>query len=361
MSRAYSTYSVRELYERKDINPKFLSDMTDRQKESLTRSIQFLMAAAKTRPKIAHLSIYKAFIENDAYQDEENLRAALFEIAEAGFPEDFMASEYTVTADLNGELHPELIRAATSSSTTRDSLIRQRDTARQGVEAASATFNTALAALARNNELLEKFSPESTDAAIKRTIDGINQVHKDGLWQFLGVSGGNLCFITANRVTMTYFVTGSRPDTCDAGHWLLYLNPSTKRIRLRSLTVESIYHPHVTTSGEVCWGDHKAIIPELLMTFDIVQLSRLAHSLLSTFGGTPYVSFGDFKMVNKTTMLNQALLLDQNTDFAWTYRVKEMADIIISKLQERNATREDLLTRLVASKCIIKSEGSSGN
>ena len=59
---------------------------------------------------------------------------------------------------------------------------------------------------------------------------------------------------------------------------------------------DNYFHPHISNSGEVCWGNAEGTVQQALGSGDFARVLELLQAVLVTYNPeSPYVSFEDFK------------------------------------------------------------------
>ena len=131
--------------------------------------------------------------------------------------------------------------------------------------------------------------------------DQIRAIDDGGFWEFVGMEGtSSFKFKTRNNINLEYKNAAIGADIrVNMGKFQAAFNYSDSRIRVmpaeNNINVGGYYHPHINSSGEICWGTAQAQASNELSKGLIVNPFLLLAAVLTGYNsGSPYVNLQSF-------------------------------------------------------------------
>jgi hypothetical protein len=138
------------------------------------------------------------------------------------------------------------------------------------------------------------------------TIPGqISQIVQESFWEFFQLNGPNLDLITRNDVILTHKNSAADVDLrVNFGKFKTTVNLQNMTINVftheGNLNLDSFYHPHVYTNGNICWGTAASTVAGKLPKGEIADVLRLLASVLTNYNdGNPYRALAQFQGLAK--------------------------------------------------------------
>jgi hypothetical protein len=142
----------------------------------------------------------------------------------------------------------------------------------------------------------EEYTAVRLLAGIESNIEAqVQQIHSSSFWEFLELRDGHMLrFKTRQDVFMTHKNPAAGVDiTLNFGKFIAQFDLDRFIIKVyeceRNITVSGYYHPHIASSGNVCWGDAGAQVTSHLATHKIVEVMTLLATILTSYNSeNPY-------------------------------------------------------------------------
>jgi hypothetical protein len=155
------------------------------------------------------------------------------------------------------------------------------------------------------NSLVEAHRIETSIMAVERresTVSNqISQLIQENFWDFHELHGGILKLSTKNDVVLTHKNPAAGVDIrLNMGRYLAHLNLSTMGLSVfpyeDNLILSGYPHPHITESGNICWGSASNTVHEKLPTGQVMDVFRILASLLVNYNDSnPYIALAQFQ------------------------------------------------------------------
>ncbi len=139
-------------------------------------------------------------------------------------------------------------------------------------------------------------------ATTDRLVKEVAKIVAGGFWKFFGISGKNLCFITASNIIL--FEKNPKAGLNlqkDMGVYKIKLNleymDASVHIFYGNTRMNDNIHPYVSQGG-VCYGNSGNYYSRARQENDIVQMMNMLSMVLSTYSsaGGPYRRLADFRV-----------------------------------------------------------------
>jgi hypothetical protein len=330
--RKYESYSIREVVEK---YPPFVKDT---EVLAIADSLLFLNRATINTSAINDLSYFKCFYVDKLFTVEQ-VAERLHEIRVSGFDKKYMATKDKAPIGVVA-IPEELISQCVRSNgigEAKNAVVNAVDR----MSSASLALNTRISDLAIARERLATAIKLEEVNIAEMIYNGIDAIHKDGHWKFLGISGDRMLTFVSDFIYLRY-----EDEQIPLGHYLMRLDLYSRTLRMFPLSKmrDGYFHPHLSLDGNPCWGDAAPAVTDAFTTMDMVTLTRLSRALLTTFGHNPWINVTDLKENLSAFPRNSVAThrLMENT-WTWNYRVNEMPDIIASYSDNPQEIREMLL------------------
>lgn len=118
----------------------------------------------------------------------------------------------------------------------------------------------------------------------------ITEIESGNWWRFVYRTGNDLYFLTGRVVLRHYNPAASIDRTVDMGQYVARVNVSNKNVDVfpafntRTMADGSYsYHPHVSGSGGLCWGDGEDRWFDSMYAGDLVGAMNMLRALLTTY------------------------------------------------------------------------------
>lgn len=272
--------------------------------ESLTY-IKYLMTVTATSPK--RWNIFKIFGGEDG--NEQKLVTARNELNKR-FMEALAAqkAKQVETSDEALKILPELMEAI-DQGLEQSLAARKRDldnSLERHVNQITRLYNDvtrqikAMSDLSREKERLNGDNPVGT---IK---DELETVLKEGYWTNPILDGGWLYLNTQEEIILTQKNKAANIDIelnmgqlavkIDMTSFRMYVIPYKNNIAVSSGSFGTVYHPHVSGEGNICWGDAGPQVAEWQAGLNLGKILKMLYSLLFTYSDSaPYVTLKQMK------------------------------------------------------------------
>lgn len=293
MAKAYSDYSIGDL---KRLNLSFLVKDEDKEKEQRAAFTYLLKVAHSANIRIDDWKLLKVFgddSEPTMVTDKKEINKRMFEKIQAMpvpttcFGKDkLVLAKRDIISKTKGDLDDEILRKT-----------RERDSF---IEGASERYNAYLRNLRlatdRTTSLkaleILKASGELDDSV----YNSIASILNNDFWQYLFMDSSYIYFGTTKEVIQTEKNVAAGVDiTVNMGLLVAKLNFDSGSISVQpglgTLLVQNNYHTHVSSRGEICWGDASDRAADYITSKQYYELFCLLQTLLLTYSSAnPYVS-----------------------------------------------------------------------
>ena len=156
-----------------------------------------------------------------------------------------------------------------------------------------------IASIAKFKKELAELNGANTEDKI---ISDIQEICNGNFYEFLEINGSTITFITRNDIINTFKKPMANIDiTVNLGKFKILFDMNSLAMIVKpyqnNIMVETSYcHPHVSNSGNICWGNVSGRASELLQKFDVKNALLLLATLLTTYNEeAPYVALVTFK------------------------------------------------------------------
>ena len=125
-----------------------------------------------------------------------------------------------------------------------------------------------------------------------------NLMEGERFFQLIGVDFDSVLLYTRDPVTLRQYNPAAGVDvSVNLGQFWLRLKQGITRVYplFGNIVYEGYVHPHISTSGGICWGDQKKHAAELMAAGRIEEYLNLLQSLLTTYSDSnPYKPLSRF-------------------------------------------------------------------
>ena len=146
----------------------------------------------------------------------------------------------------------------------------------------------------------------ANESQTSNMADEVVGVMRANFWRFRDFNGSSILYETVSdiiltevnpaadlnlRVNLGKFIAEIALENCSLKVFhLCRLEPAAPRVQL-----ESYFHPHVASSGNVCWGDLKTRATAHQSKGELIQLMECLAALLTSYSPTnPYIALATF-------------------------------------------------------------------
>lgn len=179
--------------------------------------------------------------------------------------------------------------------TTLEQLARR---AKNSVEVKQRELDRALQELAESNRRLANIADLDSDQACA----GIHDVLATGWYRFLGIKDGAWLQFSTPEVTL-YHPGGDDEDEIEVnmGQYKVEIRVHDLSVRVRPyinnlFTEDGSFHPHVTSSGELCWGNALEARIKATEERDIGRILTLARAAIGCYNSnSPFTELTTFE------------------------------------------------------------------
>jgi len=175
----------------------------------------------------------------------------------------------------------------------KERLRRELEEQRESVQRRQERLNNAIAAAYETKQKIECFSGQSN------LTDEIEKISENQFWQFEKlVSRGDSPVLYLQ--TTTECVVRHREDSLNFGKFRAKISLGDPCITVLPFSNNlhynfEYYHPHVSTGGQVCWGNASSTVNENLVDGKLSNVVQLLQSLLMHYNSeSPYASYETF-------------------------------------------------------------------
>lgn len=164
-------------------------------------------------------------------------------------------------------------------------------------------YNDSISELIKNRRLLNMMNQREDNhfhEAIKKTL-------AKGIWKLEDITMTKIKLILVNDCILTWNDDDKGMDmVVNMGKFILDYTPKENRIRVLrgkgNLHYDGHWHPHIDTSGGVCWGNASSTIEGAKETQDVEKIADTVYLLLNEYNDeSPYVTLNDFEDVKNFT------------------------------------------------------------
>lgn len=305
MAKAYKDYTIADL---RRLNLSFLVNCKEPSEadEMRKRFTHLVVTAGAVGIPIDHLT-FERFAEQGSttrIADELSLNKILFELKHR-------ADTLLKTGGFNAEIIEtnikSIFKTITESGLNMSRLLRDRDSANSNVSAYYERYVQQLAKLKSINEqihTLQLMSLGANNEGEQTLMDELKAVIANPFFQLQKWDNEHSLFVfTTKPVVMQYVEPAAGiNESVNLGAYIVLLKfsdgtPEFKVNRYKSnLLSEGYYHPFVSTSGSVCFGNVSEDVAKLLFNKKYAQAFEYLQTLLTTYAAsTPYYDLFNLK------------------------------------------------------------------
>lgn len=235
----------------------------------------------------------------------------------------------------------------------KDELIRERNEHEARINRFQRDMQNYLQRIAEISTELIAFSEVK---AIDLTAE-IESIVKDGWYQFdsgrSATVNGTTDFYTlvfnTPRVNLAYYNKAAGVEmNVDMGRFRVHYAPGRGRVQVYKFednieASDSYYHPHVDTSGGVCWGNAGPIYTKVATSFKPSELFNALRVILQTYNdGSPYRDIMEFALVrNPELMAAQPTAYVEEEELAWVWGEELPANATADYIHEEEEHEDD--------------------
>jgi len=121
-------------------------------------------------------------------------------------------------------------------------------------------------------------------------LDQVIDIEADGWWKFVNRQADTLYFVTSRIVLKEYNPAAGIDCTVDMGQYIAVINIHNKSANVYpcfSTPIQcssgSSYHPHVSSSGTLCWGDGEDRFYDAMNAGKLKEAMTMLRALLTTY------------------------------------------------------------------------------
>ena len=208
-----------------------------------------------------------------------------------------------VDAGTRMRLDPTLITAIQEGSNrVRNQRIEELKTnianLRRAAEGAIINTTNHLASARQKQIELDLFENNAADVYAK----SLEELLTAGSFEYIGMRDHNrqLHLATTQDFILTYKNDSQEVDLAvNVGRFLIQIELRNARIKVmphqNNVVVHNYYHPHVTVSGDVCWGNAGPLVTQALSGGNYAEALKLTLGILSSYNDeSPYISLAQF-------------------------------------------------------------------
>jgi hypothetical protein len=145
-----------------------------------------------------------------------------------------------------------------------------------------------------------KLSGAYDDSIYNAVVD----ILRNSFWQFITIDGPNAVFATTQPVIQKYVNPSANINiSVNLGVIVAKIDLTEKSIRcerglsclsiISSSSRASYFHPHISSTGDICWGDASSDASNYLVNNNFYELFTLLQALLITYEpSNPYMGLG---------------------------------------------------------------------
>jgi predicted nucleic acid-binding Zn-ribbon protein len=178
---------------------------------------------------------------------------------------------------------------------------------------------------------LENKTPEK----ILNIIEQIDLIEKGGFYTFdfhqsVKLNRGSYCFYTS-PVYLSYKnpAAGINIQSCPFGRFKIIYNILTGSVKVlklsKNIEYSGYYHPHISGSGSVCWGNAATLYKDACQTYDMVKALNALQVILTNYNDqSPYKPIQRFDAmvrpeVYKTEFRNCGVNVLYSSDYTFRF------------------------------------------
>lgn len=205
----------------------------------------------------------------------------------------------------NVKLPDEAARAAIlAAANTRKEASKRRivDQEKNHIRQATEYYQHAQNQLGEARKMREQIElMEGTDDTkrLQELVDGIAATN----WNFHEFKNGYMFFVSRSDIILRHIEPKAGLNyELNCGKFKLEIKMDNMSVRMlafeRCVPAGAPFtniHPHVNTSGGVCFGNGEATAAEARVSGDILKMLRLLDALLPNYGEVPFIGIKDFK------------------------------------------------------------------
>lgn len=276
---------------------KIFERMGDDNKKANIAVVQYVhMLSATTNARADTWNVLEIFGKGDGnalVTDKNEINKRFFghmEKLKAEVPQELLAIESAIEAKIK-EATKEIVNS--QARQFRDKAEGARMSAEDYFEAAE---NKMYECIKYQNMLL------SVQGKTNPILDDIRKVAASTFWKFNNFDGRVLTFVTRNPIVLLHKNPSAGIDiNISMGTYRVTVDIYTMSPRVftsnGNIIVDGYYHPHVNSSGSVCWGNVTTIITEHMKNYRLFDLMEILAANLSNYNsGNPYVSLERFSI-----------------------------------------------------------------
>lgn len=131
------------------------------------------------------------------------------------------------------------------------------------------------------------------------TVPTISDLAKNPFFKIVGSYSTAVCNLITEPVVMTYVVAGNTYSV-NFGRFTISIGLNTRNVYVLresdNLSVYDYYHPYISSSGKICWGNAVEITSKLLVEYKFKEYLEHLKSLLCDYcpTSTPYMDLMSF-------------------------------------------------------------------
>lgn len=305
MAKAYKDYTIADL---RRLNLSFLVNNKEPSEadEMRKRFTHLVVTAGAVGIPIDHLT-FERFAEQGSttrIADELSLNKILFELKHRS---DALIKTGGFNAEIIENNIKSIFKTITESGLNMSRLLRDRDSANSNVSAYYERYVQQLAKLKSINEqihTLQLMSLGANNEGEQTLMDELKAVIANPFFQLQKWDNEHSLFVfTTKPVVMQYVEPAAGiNESVNLGAYIVLLKfsdgtPEFKVNRYKSnLLSEGYYHPFVSTSGSVCFGNVSEDVAKLLFNKKYAQAFEYLQTLLTTYAAsTPYYDLFNLK------------------------------------------------------------------
>jgi len=128
--------------------------------------------------------------------------------------------------------------------------------------------------------------------------ESLTKVLAKGKWEYSPNAGEYAFFVSKDPIVMRYKDDGAGVD------YSVDFGKATVKVKFNPLRVVVSFehkmpidypHPHVSRSGNVCWGNAAGVVTKAVETYDVEPLFEALHLILTTYNpASPYVNLSRY-------------------------------------------------------------------